>query len=155
MPLPHFPGTYTPDYIPDPIYSNHFDIIIFTAFGVEIENLLISSVSIDEIKDSTTIKCCINSSCEKIADYDTLSTIKYIYFRIRNKRKQSMKEIIYNTSLMGVQCKFDYSLHNSIQESDCTFNVIKSHNLTDCCKEPVDDIIRKIIRSEKIDNILD
>ena len=151
--LPHFNLTHL-STAPDPVYASHFDVMLYTSLGEEIENLTIPSISIDEIKDCTTIKCCVNSSCEAIADYSTLSTIKYVYFRIKDRRNQSLKQVIYNVSLMGVQCKFDYSLDTSIQENDCTFNVSNSHDLKDDNISP-DDIIRKIIRGEKIDNILD
>lgn len=153
MSLPHFTGNHI-KIAPDPIFSSHFDVVMYTSLGSELENLTTTSINIDEIKDCITIKSCINSSSEAIADYKTLSTIKYIYFRIYDRNGETLKGIVYNVSLMGVQCKFGYSLDNSIQESDCTFNVYNSHNLDDEEISP-DDVIKMIIRGEKINNMLD
>lgn len=153
MSLPHFNPKLSV-VTPDKVISSHFDAKFFNVLGVEIENLNIPVINIDETKNSSSLKATVNSSDIFIADYDNLSKIRYCYFSIKDRRNKSLKEVIYKITLIGVQCKFDYSLDTSYQENDCDFIITETHNFTDKGIR-VDDAIKTILRGKKIDDILD
>lgn len=154
MALPHFPVPGNLSSKPYILHSSFYDIKFYTALGVELDMIHTNSVKIEETHNSSSIKASIYSTEECVADYKTLSKIKYCYFRVHNRKHASIKEIIYKVTLIGVQRKFEYSMDTSLQENDCDFMVNESHDIMSK-NMSVDNAIRTIIRGTKIDDILE
>jgi hypothetical protein len=150
--LPHFNQAIASALDTDYIRTNQYDLKFFDTLGRELEYIHCTRFNIQQDHNSTSIKTILHSATEYITNYDNISRVKYMYFSINHKGK-ILESRIYHVSLMGIQCRFDYSMDESFQENDCDFMVYETHNMDN--NTPVNDAIKTIIRGEKLNNILE